>query len=113
MDERVEKWLWDIKLSIDDIEEYMGEERNFYEYQSSKLKRLAIERSLEIIGEAMNRILNRQPDISITHARSIVGLRNLIIHTYDKVDDSFIWKIVCNDLPQLKTEVNELLEAEE
>lgn len=110
MDERVEKWLWDIRLCIDDVEEYLGPQRNFYEYQENKKTRLAIERSLEIIGEAMNRILAKEPDIKISYARSVVNLRNLIIHTYDRIDDQLIWKIVCNDLPHLKTEVIRLLD---
>jgi uncharacterized protein with HEPN domain len=72
------------------------------------LKR-AIERNLEIIGEATNRILARNPEIEITNARKIVNLRNFIIHSYDSVSDENIWAIVINNLPELKKEIDNLL----
>lgn len=112
MDKRVEKWLWDILLAIKDIEEYLGAKRDFFEYQNNKKTRLAIERSLEIIGEAMNRILSKEPDLPVSHARNIVGLRNFIIHAYDKIDESYIWAIIVKDIPLLREEIEELLKEE-
>ena len=57
MKREIKKYLFDIKTSIDSINEYLGEERNFTEYQQNKLLRRGIEREIEIIGEAMNRAL--------------------------------------------------------
>jgi len=54
------------------------------------LVRRAVERELEIIGEAMNRILNLDNSIEIEHSRRIVDLRNRVIHGYDKVDNGVI-----------------------
>jgi uncharacterized protein with HEPN domain len=70
----------------------------------------AIERNLEIIGEAVNRILNVYPEIRITHARKIVATRNRIIHGYDTVSEDIIWAIVTNDLKKLRKEVINLLD---
>ena len=53
----IKKCLFDINTSIDSIYEYLDGERNFFEYQRNKLLRRGIEREIEIIGEAMNRIL--------------------------------------------------------
>ncbi|MEO8734422.1 MAG: HepT-like ribonuclease domain-containing protein, partial [Flavobacteriales bacterium] len=61
------------------------------------------------IGEAMGRLLNFDPDLSISDARRIVDARNRIIHGYDTVSDAIIWSIARNDLPGLKAEVIELL----
>lgn len=72
------------------------------------LKR-AIERDLEIIGEATNRILKTDETINISNARNIVGLRNQIIHAYDNIQDEIIWGILIKNIPLLKTEVLELL----
>jgi len=72
------------------------------------LKR-AIERNLEIIGEATNRILARNPDIEITNMRKIVNLRNFIIHSYDSISDENVWAIVINNLPELKKEIDKLM----
>tara|TARA_R110000868_G_scaffold39593_3_gene137755 strand:- start:442 stop:759 length:318 start_codon:yes stop_codon:yes gene_type:complete len=84
MNERLLKSLYDIKGAIDEIEFFFvsSEEMGFDVYaQDLQLKR-AVERDLEIIGEAVNRILKEKPEIPITHAHRIVGLRNQIIHGY-------------------------------
>ncbi len=109
MKREIKKYLFDIKTSIDSIFSYLGEERNFIEYQNNKLLRRAIEREIEIIGEAMNRILKIEPTIQIENARQIVDTRNWVIHGYDKVDDVVIWGIVSKHLPKLKEEIEALL----
>ncbi len=69
----------------------------------------AVERNLEIIGEAMSNILKIDSEIHITDARKMVDARNKIIHSYDQVLPSLIWNIIINHLPQLKQEVQFLL----
>jgi uncharacterized protein with HEPN domain len=91
------------------LAESLGEERNFYVYLQKKLLRRAVERELEIIGEATNRILRLASDFPITSARKIVDTRNYVAHGYDKVDDSIIWYIVTKHLPKLKEDVDKLL----
>lgn len=110
MNRELKKYLFDIQTSIDSINDYLGESKNFFEYQQNKLLRRGIEREIEIIGEAMNRILKLNPDLKIENARQIVDTRNWVIHGYDKVDDVIIWGIVSNHLPKLRTEVVELLQ---
>ncbi len=108
----IKKCLFDIDTSIDSIFEYLGEKRNFIEYQKDKLLRRGIEREIEIIGEAMNRILKFDPDFKIENARQIVDARNWVIHGYDKVDDVVIWGIISNHLPKLKKEIKDYLKAD-
>ena len=105
----IKKYLYDILISINSIDDYLGGERNFKKYQSNKLLRRAIEREIEIIGEAVNQILKRKPEIQIKSARKIVDTRNWVIHGYDKVDDIIIWGIVVKHLPELKKDVEKLL----
>ncbi len=90
----IQKYLFDIKCSIDSIHEFLGGIRDFNSYKSDKLLRRGIERELEIIGEATSRILKIDPNIRINSARKIVDLRNWVIHGYDKIDDVIIWGIV-------------------
>ena len=71
--------------------------------------RRAIERDLEIIGEAVNRILKVDKSIQISNVKKIVGLRNQIIHAYDNVVDEVLWGIVVNHIPLLKIEIEKLL----
>jgi uncharacterized protein with HEPN domain len=72
------------------------------------LLRRAVERELEIIGEAMNRI-SKLEALDIQYYKQIISLRNQIIHSYDNIDDATIWGIVVKHLPILKQEVEELL----
>ena len=69
----------------------------------------AVERNIEIIGEALSRILNRDETIVITDSRKIVDTRNRIIHGYDSVSDDIIWGIIINHLSILKIEIEGLL----
>ena len=74
MDNEIKKYLYDIKVSIESIENYLGGKRNFKEYQSNKMLRRAVEREFEIIGEAMGRIEKIFPDIQISSKRQIISL---------------------------------------
>lgn len=112
MKREVKKHLFDIQTAIDSIFEYLGKKKDFAEYQENKLLRRGIEREIEIIGEAMNRILKLEPDIRIEHARQIVDTRNFIIHAYDKVDDIVMWGIISIHIPNLKREVEAMLKEE-
>ena len=110
MDERVEKWLYDIRFAIEEIDGYIENcGKSFIDFQQNLMLRRAIERNLEIIGEATNRILTRNPDIEIINARKIINLRNFIIHSYDSISDENIWAIVINNLPELKKEIDKLI----
>jgi uncharacterized protein with HEPN domain len=112
MKREIKKYLYDIKISIESIFDYLGDRRDFFEYQSNKLLRRGIEREIEIIGEAMNRALKLDPNLEIENARQIVDTRNWVIHGYDKVDDVVIWGIISNHLPKLKSEIESYLETE-
>ena len=115
MDERILKWLYDIKFTITEIESYfINNERNFFEYKENIMLKRAVERNLEILGEAVNRILKRDSSYEkkISESKSIIGLRNQVIHAYDSISDENIWSVIINHLPKLKIEIEELLNDE-
>jgi uncharacterized protein with HEPN domain len=109
MQREILKHLLDIQGSINSIYDYLGDRRDFSDYKSNKLLRRGIERELEIIGEATNRVLKLDENIHIPDSRRIVDLRNWVIHGYDKVDDVIIWGIISKDLPKLKEQVDKLV----
>lgn len=78
-----------------------------------EMYRSAVLLNIAIIGEAVNQILKHRPDIKITSARQIVNTRNYIIHGYDSLDNEILWGIVVKHLPQLKIEVEELLDSDD
>ena len=109
MRREIKKYLHDIWESIDSIETFLQGRNDFNEYKTNKLLRRGIERELEIIGEATNRILQLDSKINIEDARRIVDLRNWVIHGYDKIDDVIVWGIISRDIPKLKRQVDELM----
>ena len=110
MDNDIKTWLFDILNSINEIESYYVETPKIFEiYQNDLRTKRAIERNIEIIGEAINRILKVETEIRISNSRKIVDVRNRIIHGYDSVSDDVVWGIVIRNLPVLQKEVEELL----
>ena len=109
MNLEIQKWLYDILVSIQSINDFIGDVRMFETYESDKKTRRSVEREIMIIGEAVNRIKNAAPAIQVTHAQQIIATRNRVTHAYDAVDNAMIWNIVINHLPCLKSEVEELL----
>ena len=113
MDDLIKKHLQDILIAIEEIESFFGDKpKLFDDFYSNLCLRRAIERNIEIIGEAMNRILKNDKNIAITNSRKIVDARNYIIHGYDSLSADILWSMVINHLPKLKNEVAALLDNE-
>ena len=110
MDIEIKSWLYDILNAINEIESFFADrQKDFTVYQNDIRTKRAVERNIEIIGEAMNRILSRDTTVEFTDARKIINTRNRIIHGYDTVSDDIIWSIVIKHLPTLKAEIRNLL----
>jgi len=112
MQRNIKVWLQDIDQAILEIYDFIPAERNFHLFWKDIKTKKAVERNIEIIGEALNRIIKVDPDISISDSRKIVDTRNRIIHGYDSVSADVLWLIINNYLPLLKKEVDELLKLE-
>ncbi len=108
MQDEIKVWLEDIERAISEINDFMPEPRNFLEFEKDIKTKRAVERNIEIIGEAMTRILKVEPAIEISDSRKIVDTRNRIIHGYDSVSDDVIWLIAIRYLPILDNEIKEL-----
>ncbi len=103
-------YLFDIQRASDLLDQFTrGKE--FHDYECSPLLRSAIERQFEIIGEALNQLAVRHPDVTkqISEHRKIIAFRNILIHGYAKVDNKIVWDVVYNKLPILRREVQALL----
>lgn len=68
----------------------------------------AIERLLEITGEAVRKLIDTDPKIVLPNSSKIIGLRNIISHAYDSVDDELLWSIIQKNVPELKLNVQVL-----
>ena len=85
------------------LEQYSGDDKT----------RLAVERSFEIIGEALNRSYKLDPELvdTIPHYRQIISFRNILAHCYYTVEDRIVWGIIEESLPQLLSNLESLLKS--
>ena len=110
MDSKQKTWLLDIKNSIDEIFQFVEDTQNFESFSKDLKTRKAVERNLEIIGEAVNRIEKYDDSVKIENSKRIIGTRNRIIHSYDNISIEIIWAIVKRELPNLNSEILKYLE---
>ncbi|XGV96225.1 MAG: DUF86 domain-containing protein [Leptolyngbya sp. BL-A-14] len=101
--------LWDMVQAMRRIQSFTAG-LSFDDYQESILIQSAVERQLEILGEAAGRVseVMRQAYPAIDWRRT-VGLRNIIIHRYDEIQQDIIWNIITTELVTLLTQVEPLL----
>jgi len=101
--------LWDMVQAIRRIQEFTA--NLFFEgYQESILIQSAVERQLEILGEAAGRISEETRQVHSTiDWRRIVGLRNILIHRYNEIQQDILWNIIASELVNLLTQLELLL----
>lgn len=105
----VEKFLMDISLSINLIEEFISDIDTFGDYEQDIKTQSAVERHLAIIGEALNKLKKIDNDLIIENEAEIIAMRNRLVHAYDSIDSSIVWVIIKKHLPYLKNEVDVIL----
>lgn len=85
------------------------------EYLADPVRRSAVERQIEIIGESLRRLLVLEAGLSLRlhEAREIIQFRNFLAHGYFLVDHAIVWRIVQADVPTLRRKTVELLAERE
>ena len=109
MNRHSRKLLWDVRLAIERIAAFTaGRERD--DYSRDLMLRSAVERQLEIVGEAPSPLRKADPDTAarIPDLPKVVGLRNILIHAYADVDDDMVWAAVRKNLPALRDQLDAL-----
>jgi uncharacterized protein with HEPN domain len=83
------------------------------QYLADEKTRAAVERVLEICGEAMNNLHKVAPAIadSIPHSRAIIGFRNILAHGYAELDHNKVYDIAVKHAPELLAAVRNALKA--
>ena len=110
MDEYIEKHLIDVLNAINEVESFFADRpKLFQEFQNDMLRQRAVERNIEIMAEAINRILKANPEFQLTNAKAIINTRNRVIHGYDSVTTQFLWSLIMKHIPALKNDVENLL----
>ena len=112
MTDKAPKLLFDAIAAIESAHEFMAA-CSFEKYASEKMRRSAVERQLEILGEACSRLARIEPALTekVQNLKLAIDLRNRIIHGYDAVDDEIVYLTVTEDLDALKSDLTQLLDA--
>ena len=109
MNEKSLKYFFDALSAARAIRKFANE-KTYDDYCADDLLSSGIERKFEIIGEALNRIKRAFPDDlnKISEWPAIIGFRNVLAHCYDHVEDSVVWGIVKNQIPEFIRELESL-----
>ena len=100
--------LGDILSAIDAIERHSSSEA---EFRANELHQIWMVHHLQIIGEASSAIDRawREAHPSVDWA-AIIGMRQILVHRYWRVDLDVVWATIANDIPPLRDQVEQLLE---
>jgi uncharacterized protein with HEPN domain len=89
-------------------------ELTYVEFYENKVLLKAIERCIEIIGEACKKIdkefSSKYPEIEW---RKMAATRNIIIHNYTGIDYEVLWQIIKNDIPELEFQIKNIIKENE
>ncbi|MDL5047490.1 DUF86 domain-containing protein [Oscillatoria amoena NRMC-F 0135] len=113
MPHKIEKLVLDIKLAIQEIELFI-DGKSYEDFNGERLLQVAVEREFEIIGEALHRIQTIDKErlaVVVPEYRKIIGLRNVIAHGYDVIDNEALWDLAVNKLPDLKNAIENYFQA--
>lgn len=104
------QYLADIEEAMTDVQRF-AEGHTLEDFRKDRQLRYAIERALEIIGEATTHLSDevKRRDESLPW-REMRGLRNIVAHAYHRVDAARVWQVVTKDLPETHGKIQTLLE---
>lgn len=115
IDERVALNLDNMKRAVADAISFV-EGMSEAEFLASHTVQMACAMCLVIIGESTGRIEKRSPDFVAGHQdwpwNKMRGLRNLIVHDYDRLNLPTIWVVIRDSLPQLLSKIEEVGELD-
>ena len=108
-DLRDSSYLWDMLESARQVLVFT-KDLSFSDYSTHRMLQLAVERSIQIIGEAANRVsVNFQEAHPEIPWRRIVAQRNVLVHEYADIEDRLVWDLVQDHLPQLVVQLEVLV----
>ena len=107
----IELFIVDVFVAIQKIKEYTKTFDNPNDFQHSSLHWDATIRQLEIIGEALNKLLedDKFNSASPSYFRKIVNFRNNIVHGYFGIDLDEVWNVVTGNLDKLRIDLNNII----
>ena len=104
-------YLWDMREAAREVAD-MLDSMSEAEYLADRVVQRAIERCIELVGEAARRVSpERQTASPEIPWRSIIGQRNVLAHEYGDVDHALLYRTATQDLPALESRLGVVLDA--
>ena len=105
-----EKYLYDVLDSCKFLLEFTAA-RTLDEYKQDRGFRSAVERELQIIGEALWVLSRISPELAqrISEHQHIIHFRHHLVHGYDSLEHDIVWNVIVNKLSILRNEIEMLL----
>jgi uncharacterized protein with HEPN domain len=102
--------LWEAKNAAEAIIDFT-QGKTYNEFARDLLLRSAVERQFEIIGEALAQLAKTDPELAakVPDLARIVAFRNILIHGYAVIDREVVWRVVEQNLPELRVTLVALL----
>lgn len=103
-------YIEDILRSIEKIERFVdGFDFETFKYDEKTVS--ACVREIEVIGEAAKQIPKEVTDASMNIPWSLMAkMRDKMIHWYFEIDEEIVWKVIKEQFPKLKTDIEEMKE---
>jgi uncharacterized protein with HEPN domain len=95
--------LWDALDAANAVANFTAR-KTFDDLQGDALLRAAVERKLEIVGEALSQLAQLDASVAakIPDIREIAAFRNILGHGYAFIDYARVWNVIEMDLPKLR-----------
>ena len=105
-------YLWDALKATEAIQTFLRA-KTYETFIEDDLVRSAVERQLQIIGEALSQLAKVDPQIAsnVAELRRIIAFRNILVHGYAAIDYDTVWRLIEDKLPELQTNLRMLLRA--
>ncbi len=80
--------------AIELAERFSADTPTFQSYQNDPKTKSAVERQLEILGEAVKKFSREVTDFQLNNVAQIISFRNRLAHNYDQIDDAIVWAVL-------------------
>ena len=103
--------LWDMTVSMRLIRAYVAG-RTWDEFQNDVGFQDKVVWRLVLVGEAARRLSSevRKPYPALPWS-AIIGMRNIVVHQYDRIDFAQVWRAATEDVPRVLPKIEEILSA--
>lgn len=104
--------LWDALRATESVQTFVRG-KTYESFSEDDLVRSAVERQLQIIGEAFSQLARTAPQMAdkVAELRRVIAFRNVLVHGYAAIDYDTVWRLIQDKLPELQVNLRVLLDA--